>query len=167
MENRSRGGNIFVCVLHRDACVRGETGAKMRATGGIGRQSGRRRAEETKPDRYTPQKPGVTGNETPGFAVSEATARHIHCPCFVALDQLVNRLLRRQAFVNVDRDGHVTQGKRRPVVRPFVRQTQMPLHRPNVVWGRKAQAVFVAADVQVVCKISTTVTLLANSVLAA
>src|SRR5215475_13040569 len=80
MENRSRGGNIFVCVLHRDACVRGETGAKMRATGGIGRQSGRRRAEETKPDRYTPQKPGVTGNETPGFVVSEATAGPIHTP---------------------------------------------------------------------------------------
>jgi hypothetical protein len=33
-ENQSRGGIIFVCVLPLDACVRGETGAKMRTTGG-------------------------------------------------------------------------------------------------------------------------------------
>jgi len=31
--------NIFAGVLCRDACVRGETGAKMRATGGLVRQS--------------------------------------------------------------------------------------------------------------------------------
>jgi len=49
----------FLFCLPRNACVRGETGAKMRATGGSGRLLGRRRAEETKPDRYTPQKPGL------------------------------------------------------------------------------------------------------------
>jgi len=64
--NFSRDGNIFVCALPRDACVQLRTGAKMRATGGFGRQSGRRRAEETKPDRYTPRRASL-GNETPGF----------------------------------------------------------------------------------------------------
>src|SRR5215470_10388540 len=60
-ENHSRGGNIFVCVSHRDACVRLRTGAKMRATGGEFDNQRRRRAEETMPHRYTPQKPGVVG----------------------------------------------------------------------------------------------------------
>jgi len=46
-----------------------ETGAKMRATGGEFDNQRRRRAEETKLDRYTPQKPGVSLPVTPGFAV--------------------------------------------------------------------------------------------------
>jgi hypothetical protein len=66
----------YFCMRLASGCLRpAETGAKMRATGGLDRQSGLRRAEETKPDRYTPQKPGVTGKETSGFAVSAPTAQ--------------------------------------------------------------------------------------------
>ena len=48
-----------------------------------------------------------------------ATDRLIHCPRFLALDQLVKRLLTRQALVKVDRNGHVAESKRRAVVRLF------------------------------------------------
>jgi hypothetical protein len=75
----------------------------------------RRRSEETKLKKFRISKKAgrSSSDEAPGFAVSEATARHIHGPCLVMLDQLVKRLLRRQAFVNVDCDGHVADAKRR------------------------------------------------------
>jgi hypothetical protein len=56
---------------------------------------------------------------TSGFAVcsfllywndSTTPARPIHSPRLVMLDQSVKNLLRRQAFVSVDRDGRVADG---------------------------------------------------------
>ena len=79
-----------------------------------------------------------------------ATARLIHRPSFVALNHAAEGFCRRDAFVNVDRDGHVAEGKRRAVVRLFAREAELPLHRLGAVRGRKAQAVFVAADVKVI-----------------
>jgi hypothetical protein len=48
----------------------------------------RRRAEETKLKKFrTSKKAGrSSSDEAPGFAVSEATARHNHGPCLVMLD---------------------------------------------------------------------------------
>jgi hypothetical protein len=72
---------------------------------------------------HGPEKPG----STPGFAVSAATARHIHGPCLVMLYNTVKRLLRSKALVNVDHDKHVDEGKRCPLC-------QYPLrHFPQIV----------------------------------
>ena len=70
---------------------------------------GRRRAEET----GAAGKPGVIGQRgvrlrwLAAFLLclndSEATAGPIHTPCLVMVDQPVKNLLRRQAFVSVNR----------------------------------------------------------------
>jgi len=45
----------YFCIRLASGCLRpAETGAKIRTTGGWS-ATGRRRAEETKPNRYTPQ----------------------------------------------------------------------------------------------------------------
>ena len=41
-----------------------------------------------------------------------ATAGPVHSPRFVTLDQAAKKLLRRQALVNVDHDGHVAGAER-------------------------------------------------------
>jgi hypothetical protein len=77
---------------------------------------------------------------------STATAGLIHCPCPVALDQAFKRLLRRQAFVNVDRNRHVGQAKRRAAVCRFVRDADRPFNNRRVGVRGIAQAVVMAAD---------------------
>src|SRR5262245_48091389 len=78
------------------------------------------------------------------------TAGLIHGPCLVMLDQLVKRLLWRQRLVDVNRDGYAADAERRAVVRLFVCDAELPLHSLRAVLGRITQAVFIAADVQVV-----------------
>src|SRR5262245_51311727 len=99
---------------------------------------------------FKPQTEGRAGRhrqEASGFAVSAATAGPIHTPRFVMLDQAVEIFCRRQASVNVDRDGRVAYAQRRTVVCLFVCEAELPLQGLRVVRGRKTQAVFVAADV--------------------
>jgi hypothetical protein len=62
------------------------------------------------------------------------------------LDQAVKSLLRRQAFVNVDHDGHVADAQRRTRVYLFVRGADRPLHGFRVCVRGIVQAVVIAAD---------------------
>jgi len=64
---------------------------------------------------------------SPQGHVSAATAGPIHTPRFVMLDQAVESFFRRQASVNVDRDGRVAYAQRRTVVCLFVCEAELPL----------------------------------------
>jgi hypothetical protein len=75
-----------------------------------------------------------------------ATAGHIHSPCLVMPDQTVKNFLRRQAFVNVDRNGRVAQAQCPAVVSLAACDARRPLQRLRVVRRRMGQAVVIVAD---------------------
>ena len=77
---------------------------------------------------------------------SLATARVMHSPCLVVFNQEVENFLRSQLVVSVERDGRVgADGECVANVR-FLAQ----LYGLRVVRRRNAQAVFVAADEEIV-----------------
>jgi hypothetical protein len=62
------------------------------------------------------------------------------------LDQAVKSLLRRQAFVNVDHDGHVADAQRRALVCLSARDADRPFNSLRAGVCGIVQAVVIAAD---------------------
>jgi hypothetical protein len=83
-----------------------------------------------------------------------ATAWPVYIPRFVLLNHSAESFCRRQALVNVDHGGHVAYAERRAAVCLFVRDADRPCHSLRVVRHGITQAIFAAADAQVVLQIS-------------